>query len=44
MELWDIDDKDKIATGRPMKRHDWCLKDDEYHKTLLGVVARPDKT
>lgn len=25
-----------------MKRNDWCLKDDEYHLTVLGVVARPD--
>ena len=27
-----------------MKRNDWCLKDGEYHLTVLGVVARPDKT
>ena len=26
-----------------MARNDWCLKDDEYHLTVLGVVARPDK-
>ena len=25
-----------------MKRNDWCLKDDEYHLTVLGVVVRPD--
>lgn len=25
-----------------MKRNDWCLKDDEYHLTVLGVIARPD--
>ena len=25
-----------------MKRNDWCLKDDEYHLTVLGVVSRPD--
>ena len=25
-----------------MKRNDWCLKDGEYHLTVLGVVARPD--
>ncbi|MDO5402239.1 MAG: NUDIX domain-containing protein [Eubacteriales bacterium] len=42
MELWDIYDKDKKKTGRTMKRNDWCLKDDEYHLTVLGVVARPD--
>ncbi len=42
MELWDIYDKDKKLTGRTMKRNDWCLKDDEYHLTVLGVVARPD--
>ena len=27
-----------------MKRNDWCLKDGEYHLTVLGVVARPDQT
>lgn len=42
MELWDIYDKDKKKTGRTMKRNDWCLKDGEYHLTVLGVVARPD--
>ncbi|MGN0480239.1 MAG: NUDIX domain-containing protein [Lachnospiraceae bacterium] len=42
MELWDIYDKNKVKTGRTMKRNDWCLKDDEYHLTVLGVVARPD--
>lgn len=42
MELWDIYDKNKQRTGRTMKRNDWCLKDDEYHLTVLGVVARPD--
>lgn len=25
-----------------MKRNDWCLKDDEYHLTVLGVIVRPD--
>lgn len=25
-----------------MKRNDWCLKDDEYHLTVLGAVVRPD--
>ena len=42
MEFWDIYDKDKKPTGRTMKRNDWCLKDGEYHLTVLGVVARPD--
>lgn len=42
MELWDIYDKDKKRTGRTMKRNDWCLKDGEYHLTVLGVVARND--
>ena len=42
MELWDIYDKNKQRTGRTMKRNDWCLKDDEYHLTVLGVVARTD--
>ena len=44
MEFWDIYDKDKKPTGRTMKRNDWCLKDGEYHLTVLGVVARPDGT
>ncbi|MCI5493210.1 MAG: NUDIX domain-containing protein [Lachnospiraceae bacterium] len=42
MELWDIYDKDKKRTGRTMKRNDWCLKDGEYHLTVLGVIARSD--
>ena len=42
VEYWDIYDKDKNVTGRTMKRNDWCLKDDEYHLTVLGVIARPD--
>ena len=42
MEYWDIYDRDKKPTGRTMKRNDWCLKDGEYHLTVLGVVARPD--
>ena len=42
MERWDIYDKNKERTGRPMARNDWCLADDEYHLTVLGVVARPD--
>ena len=44
MEFWDIYDKDKKPTGRTMKRNDWCLKDGEYHLTVLGVVGRPDGT
>ena len=44
MEFWDIFDIDKKPTGRTMKRNDWCLKDGEYHLTVLGVVARPDGT
>lgn len=42
MEYWDIYDKNKKLTGRRMKRNDWCLKDDEYHLTVLGVIRRPD--
>lgn len=42
IEFWDIYDANKNKTGRTMKRNDWCLKDDEYHLTVLGVVARPD--
>lgn len=42
MEFWDIYDSDKKPTGRTMKRNDWCLKDGEYHLTVLGVVLRPD--
>lgn len=42
MELWDIYDENKLPTGRTMKRNDWCLKDGEYHLSVLGVVMRPD--
>ncbi len=42
MELWDIYDSNKQKTGRTMKRNDWCLKEGEYHLTVLGVIARPD--
>ena len=42
MEYWDIYDANKKRTGRIMKRNDWCLKDGEYHLSVLGVVARPD--
>lgn len=44
MELWDIYDSNKQRTGRTMKRNDWCLKDGEYHLTVLGVVERCDGT
>ena len=42
MEYWDIYDSEKRKTGRTMKRNDWCLKDGEYHLTVLGVIMRPD--
>ena len=42
MEYWDIYDANKNRTGRLMKRNDWCLKDGEYHLSVLGVIARPD--
>jgi 8-oxo-dGTP pyrophosphatase MutT (NUDIX family) len=42
MEFWDIYDKNKKRTGRIMQRNDWCLADDEYHLTVLGVIAHPD--
>lgn len=42
MEFWDIYDENKQRTGRTMQRNDWCLKDGEYHLTVLGIVARPD--
>ena len=42
MEMLDIYDADKKKTGRLMKRNDWCLKDGEYHLTVLGVIKRPD--
>ena len=42
MEFWDIYDSEKRKTGRTMKRNDWCLKDDEYHLSVLGVIVRPD--
>ena len=44
MEFWDIYDENKQPTGRKMKRNDWCLKEGEYHLTVLGVIARPDGT
>ena len=43
MELWDIYDKDKKPTGRTMKRNDWCLKEGEYHLSVLGVIQRQGK-
>ena len=42
MELWDIYDSNQQLTGRTMKRNDWCLKDGEYHLTVLGVVQHTD--
>ena len=42
MELWDIYDSNKQRTGRTMKRNDWCLKDGEYHLTVLGVIKHTD--
>ena len=44
MEFWDIYDENKQLTGLKMKRNDWCLKEGEYHLTVLGVIARPDGT
>ena len=44
MEFWDIYDENKQLTGRKMKRNDSCLKEGEYHLTVLGVIARPDGT
>lgn len=44
MELWDIYDKNKQPTGRTMERNSFTLADDEYHLTVLGVIARPDRT
>ena len=35
MEFWDIYDENKQLTGRKMKRNDWCLKEGEYHLTVL---------
>ena len=43
MEYWDIYDANKQRTGRTMKRNDWCLKDGEYHLSVLGVVGRAVK-
>ncbi len=42
MELWDIYNEKKERTGRTMKRNDWCLKDGEYHLTVLGVIMHKD--
>ncbi|NBH15446.1 NUDIX hydrolase [Lachnospiraceae bacterium] len=42
MEMWDIYDSRKQRTGRTMKRNDFCLKEGEYHLTVLGVIMRPD--
>ena len=40
MELWDIYDENKQPTGRTMRRNDWHMKPDEFHLTVLGVIAR----
>ena len=42
MEMWDIYDENKKRTGRTMKKNDWCLKEGEYHLTVLGIVAHTD--
>jgi len=42
VEFWDIYDENKQPIGRTMKRNDWCLKEGEYHLTVLGVVAARD--
>lgn len=42
MEVWDIYDKDKKRTGRTMLRDEKCLKEGEYHLSVLGVIMRPD--
>lgn len=42
MELWDIYDAEKKRTGRTMKKNDWCLKEGEYHLTVLGIVMHKD--
>ena len=42
-ELWDIYNEKKERTGRTMKRNDWCLKDGEYHLTVLGVIKRTEE-
>lgn len=38
MEYWDIYDIHKNRTGRTMKRNDWCLKDGEYHLSVLALI------
>ena len=42
MEMWDIYDSEKRLTGRTMKKNDWCLKEGEYHLTVLGIVKHID--
>ncbi len=42
-ERWDIYDINKQRTGRTMRRNDFCLRDGEYHLTVLGVIMKPDK-
>ena len=42
MEMWDMYDENKERTGRTMQKNDWCLKEGEYHLTVLGIVAHTD--
>lgn len=42
MEMWDIYGENKERTGRTMQKNDWCLKEGEYHLTVLGIVAHTD--
>lgn len=42
MEMWDIYNSNKERTGRTMEKEDWCLKEGEYHLSVLGVVRRAD--
>ena len=42
MEMWDISDEKKAPPGRTMQKNDWCLKEGEYHLTVLGIVAHTD--
>lgn len=42
MELWDIYDSERRLTGRTMRKNDWCLREGEYHLTVLGVIRHTD--
>ena len=47
MDIGRLDEDNKqeeTDTRREKKWNDWCLKDGEYHLTVLGVIARPDGT